>query len=69
MKSPEINNFLDKTAVANFGRSRTESLNQRSCVTCGKSANEFRDKLSVKEYGISGMCQVCQDIVFAKPEE
>jgi uncharacterized CHY-type Zn-finger protein len=69
MKSPEINNFLDQTAVANFGRSRTESMNRRSCVTCGKPANEFRDELSRKEYGISGMCQDCQDIVFVEPEE
>ena len=24
----------------------------------------FRDKLSAREYGISGMCQHCQDLVF-----
>jgi len=36
------------------------------CTTCGKpiKENEFRDKLSEKEFGISGMCQVCQDEVF-----
>ena len=36
------------------------------CPTCKKpiKENEFRDKLSRKEFGISGMCQVCQDEVF-----
>lgn len=69
MKSPEINNFLDETAVANFGRSRTASMKRWICVTCGKSASEFSDELSRKEYLISEMCQACQDIVFAEPEE
>jgi hypothetical protein len=30
---------------------------------------EFRDALSEKEYRISGLCQACQDIMFAEPEE
>jgi len=45
------------------------------CATCGKPPTEtgrndipkaflFRNELSVIEYGISGMCQVCQDSVF-----
>jgi hypothetical protein len=36
------------------------------CPCCGASVNEsdFRDTLSVKEFGISGMCQSCQDSVF-----
>lgn len=28
---------------------------------------DFRDPLSVKEHGISGLCQSCQDEVFAEP--
>ena len=38
------------------------------CVTCPNSIEEkhFRDALSKKEYGISGMCQDCQDSVFGK---
>ena len=42
------------------------------CVTCPNSIEEkyFRDDLSKKEYGISGMCQDCQDSVFGcDPEE
>lgn len=36
------------------------------CPTCGTDilAGSFRNPLSVKEYGISGMCQRCQDSVF-----
>lgn len=36
------------------------------CPTCREPVGEFRDRLSVKEYGISGMCQKCQDSVFGK---
>lgn len=41
------------------------------CPTCGGAIGEFRDDLSRKEFGISGMCQACQDSVFGaeEPEE
>jgi hypothetical protein len=37
-----------------------------NCPMCRKpiDPNEFRDELSRKEFGISGMCQECQDSVF-----
>ncbi len=37
------------------------------CPTCQKEIKDdgFRDTLSRKEYGISGMCQECQDKTFA----
>lgn len=41
------------------------------CATCGDgpvTRESFKDELSVKEYGISGMCQKCQDSVFNAPE-
>lgn len=31
---------------------------------CGEPIKGFRDDLSVKEFGISGLCQKCQDSVF-----
>lgn len=40
------------------------------CATCGCDEPEkkgFKDKLSQKEFSISGMCQDCQDSVFAEP--
>lgn len=37
------------------------------CPFCGKKIdveNEFRDEISKREFGISGMCQSCQDDFF-----
>jgi uncharacterized CHY-type Zn-finger protein len=57
-KSPEIQNFLEGV----FGTGT--AIKNRKCVLCGEDVGEFRDELSIKEYGISGMCQSCQDDVF-----
>ncbi len=38
------------------------------CAICGGRAEEFRDALSIKEYGISRMCQRCQDEIFGGVE-
>lgn len=40
----------------------------RSCRGDG-SATVFTDDLSRKEYSISGMCQACQDVIFAEPDD
>ena len=56
---------------------RVNSIKRGYCVQppfgCGKPlplVNPFRDDISVKEYYISGLCQECQDTVFADgPEE
>lgn len=40
------------------------ALNAGMCPTCQGDITEFKDALSLKEYGISGMCQSCQDSVF-----
>jgi|TARA_R110000764_G_scaffold90712_4_gene173157 hypothetical protein len=34
------------------------------CATCGNEPGVFKDALSRREYGISGMCQPCQDMLF-----
>lgn len=39
------------------------------CPTCQGEVGEFRDALSRKEFGISGMCQGCQDNVFGTEDE
>jgi uncharacterized CHY-type Zn-finger protein len=59
-----ISDFKDELALKLFGTSLTETQNQLICIFCGKSAKNFRDELSRKEYKISGLCQVCQDEVF-----
>ncbi len=35
-----------------------------SCTTCPREITEFKDEISMREYKISGMCQVCQDKTF-----
>jgi len=41
-----------------------------TCFTCDSDkidpAGDFRDALSVKEFGISHMCQECQDLTFGR---
>ena len=48
---------------------KADRVIRSQCVTCAEPVGEFKDAISRKEYGISGMCQVCQDSVFAEPEE
>lgn len=45
-----------------------EAIEKGICPICGRSIRkeEFRDSLSLKEFGISGMCQKCQDEVFGR---
>lgn len=46
-----------------------QNIKDGICPTCGEEITEFNDKLSEREYQISGMCQKCQDKVFNKEEE
>ena len=68
-KAKDIEQYADSFSFALFGRTRTGSIKQDVCVSCGKAVNSFRDGLSKKEYTISGICQECQDLVFIDPEE
>jgi len=47
---------------------RVGAIHERRCVQppfgCGMPVRAFRDALSEKEFGISGLCQDCQDSVF-----
>ena len=63
-KAPEIEKLIDATNPS--GRKRVDSIKQDNCSWCGKSAVEFRDELSRKEYTISGFCQECQDKAFGE---
>jgi hypothetical protein len=61
-----MDTFKDDLALTLFGRSRTLAVAGKSCVMCGKFADNFRDELSRKEFNISGLCQRCQDQVFTE---
>ena len=45
---------------------KVELVAQKKCPFCQKEVhlNSFRNELSRKEYGISGICQKCQDDFF-----
>ena len=49
----------------------TELIKEGKCPICGEkvNVNAFTSELSLKEFVISGMCQKCQDRIFAEPEE
>lgn len=40
------------------------NLQLGNCPLCGNKPKSFRDKLSVREFEISGLCQNCQDEMF-----
>ena len=44
-----------------------KSVEKGSCPLCHQDITwqQFRDELSKREYRISGMCQCCQDRIFA----
>lgn len=61
MEKPQLN----KPARQIFPQAQ-ENINFGKCPLCSKEIKEqdFKDSLSKKEYGISGMCQECQDKTF-----
>ncbi len=50
-----------------FGK-QLERIDNEQCPTCGKyiTVDGFKEALSRKEYGISGLCQECQDKTFVE---
>ena len=64
-----MDNFKEEMAFKLFGRSRTLAIASNQCVKCGELAAEFNDELSRKEYGISGLCQCCQDDIFGPNDD
>ena len=60
----ELDTAKDEMAMSLFGRSRVLAIAGKGCVKCGEAAVDFKDELSKKEFGISGLCQACQDGIF-----
>ena len=63
-KSPAMDLFLSKLAR----KSREIQIASNLCMVCDGDATSFRDTLSETEYTISGMCQICQDLLFTGSE-
>lgn len=59
---------MNKEEIKNYLKPMIELVRNKKCPFCKKDMeNEyFRDKLSIKEYTISGLCQDCQDEMFGK---
>jgi hypothetical protein len=64
----KLDRLKEEMAFALFGRSPRLSKTAGQCVKCGEFNLEFRDEISRKEYGISCLCQCCQDGIFGGPE-
>ena len=64
----ELEKTKEEMAFALFGRSSTIAILNGQCVKCGGFNLAFRDELSRKEHGISGLCQTCQDGIFGVEE-
>ena len=67
-KTPEMWNALNKLSESISGRAVTKSIEEDICWSCGKKATEFKDRMSYREFKISGLCQECQDKVFVEEE-
>ena len=65
-KAPKVDALITKLT----GKDRQRTILAGKCVCCPVAVfiEDFTDQLSMKEYNISGMCQSCQDKVFAGPE-
>jgi hypothetical protein len=69
-QSPELLRMADDIARSEGGPGVVAaSQGVALCAMCGNTASAFRDELSAREWRISRLCQVCQDDVFAEPEE
>ena len=64
-----LEQLKEEMGQACFGRSPSLAKAAGQCVKCGEFNLEFNDEISRKEYGISGLCQCCQDSVFGVEEE
>lgn len=61
-RNKEMQKVLDTMTKQMFGRTMSDA--DDICVTCGNPKGKFRNEISKKEWGISKMCQECQDGVF-----
>lgn len=57
-----------KQSIESMFPGTLKAIEDKKCPGCKQSIGDFRDALSIKEYGISGLCQDCQDTIWGKPE-
>jgi len=62
----------DLGALIAFGKKGPERIQAGSCPRCGTfpiHLEDFRDDKSRREWGITALCQACQDTLFVSPQE
>ncbi len=68
LKKPDPNKPCWNVKLPAFdGAAALKSITEGKCPDCGKPVggrHSFRDQLSREEYGISGLCQKCQNITY-----
>lgn len=57
---------MKEKVVKTFFPKEVKEVKQGNCPICKNQIkiNDFKDKLSIKEFEISGLCQKCQDEIF-----
>ena len=63
LKSEKIDDLFKNL----YGVDRKTSITNCTCVSCGVeniTENSFREDVSLREFHISGLCQVCQEKIF-----
>lgn len=66
MSRKRLQSLVDELVKNRIGYIQEEARHYKICTWCGNPVTAFRDKLSEKEYDISGFCQKCQDDTFGK---
>lgn len=62
----EKSSIVESAISSILGRDRRSYILAGKCIITGEDAGPFRDKLSEKEYQISGMGQKAQDQIFGE---
>lgn len=60
-KSSDIKDMIESVMPGT-----AQAIQEKKCPFCKEPITTFHDKLSMKEYEISGLCQSCQDEMFGE---
>jgi hypothetical protein len=61
---------MKKALVGMFPEAK-KNIDRDCCSSCGRpiKLDDFRDTISIKEYGISGLCMLCQDLIWGNKND
>jgi len=65
----DLQELYDLATSVSWGMSHSSASVGQVCVRCHKPKGEFTTEKAHREYGISGLCESCQNEVFKPPEE